>query len=68
MTSSLTFAAVYGGAGVLLGLAAHLVIAVGFDPAKAKSGRAGQPDRIRLTAFRAGLFGARLVFIYGTYH
>ena len=69
MTCSLTLGAVHGGVEVSLGLAAHLVVVVGFDPAKSQE-RPGGASRTGFgcAAFRAALFGARLVFIYGTYH
>lgn len=64
-------------AGVLLGLAAHLFISVHFDPTKtAKRPLAGQGTNGRAysragfgyAAFWAVIFGARLLFIYGTIH
>jgi hypothetical protein len=56
------------GAGVLLGLAAHLFMSVGFDPAKGEKGRAVSWAGFGYAAFWAVVFAARLVFIYGTEH
>jgi hypothetical protein len=65
------------GVGVLLGLAAHLFVSVGFGPVKGKKGRlAGQGTSGRpfsragfgYAAFWAVIFAARLAFIYGAYH
>jgi hypothetical protein len=64
-------------AGVLLGIAAHLFVSVYVGPAKEKQGAAagqgtgGRPySRAGLgyAAFWAVIFGARLLFIYGTIH
>lgn len=58
-------------AGVLLGLAAHLFISVGYGPVR---GRTGTRDRavsragFGYAAFWAVIFAARLLFIYGTLH
>lgn len=66
--------------GVLLGLAAHLFISVHFDSSKpAKPGTRRLPGRgtagrpysragFGYAAFWAAIFGARLLFIYGTIH
>lgn len=65
------------GVGVLLGLAAHLFVSVGFGPAKGNKGKpAGEGTSGRpfsragfgYAAFWAVIFAARLVFIYGCYH
>ncbi len=62
------------GVGVLAGLAAHLFITVGFDPAKGKKGGKGTSGRavswagFGYAAFWVLVFAARLVFIYGTQH
>jgi hypothetical protein len=64
----LALEAIGGGAGVLLGLAAHLFMSVGFDPAKGKNGRAVSWAGFGYAAFWAVIFAARLVFIYGTEH
>jgi hypothetical protein len=65
------------GVGVLLGLAAHLFIWVGPGPAKGTKGTMGAGATTGRPVSRAGfgyaafwavIFGARLVFIYGTYH
>jgi hypothetical protein len=55
-------------AGVLLGLAAHLFMSVGFDPAKGKNGRAVSWAGFGYAVFWALVFAARLVFVYGTEH
>jgi len=69
--------AVGTGVGVLLGLASHLFVSVGFGPAKGKRGKligrgtSGRPfsrTGFGYAAFWAVIFAARLVFIYGTYH
>ncbi len=74
---NLAVQAVGVGVGVLLGLAAHLFVSVGFDPAKAMKGEitgqgtSGRPVSragFGYAAFWAVIFVARLVFIYGTYH
>jgi hypothetical protein len=65
---NLALEVVGGGAGVLLGLAAHLFMSVGFDPAKGKNGRAVSWAGFGYAAFWAVIFAARLVFIYGTEH
>jgi hypothetical protein len=62
------------GVGVLAGLAAHLFVTVGFDPAKGKnsanrpSGRAVSWAGFGYAAFWILVFAGRLVFIYGTEH
>jgi hypothetical protein len=62
------------GAGVLAGLAAHLFVTVGFDPAKEKKGGQGTSGRavswagLGYATFWVVIFAARLVFIYGTQH
>jgi hypothetical protein len=59
------------GVGVLLGLAAHLFMSVGYGPVK---GRKGPRDRafsragFGYAAFWIAIFGGRLLFIYGTAH
>jgi hypothetical protein len=59
------------GAGVLLGLVAHLFISVGYGPVK---GRRGTRDRavsragFGYAAFWTVIYGGRLLFIYGTLH
>jgi hypothetical protein len=69
--------AVGAGMGVLLGLAAHLFVSVGFGPVRGKKpklagqGTSGRPfsrTGFGYAAFWAGIFAARLVFIYGAYH
>lgn len=58
-------------AGMLLGLAAHLFLAVGYGPVKSRSGprdRAFSRAGLGYAAFWAVLFGGRLLFIYGTEH
>jgi hypothetical protein len=62
------------GAGVLAGLAAHLFVTVGFDPAREKQGGQGTSGRavswagFGYATFWVVIFAARLVFIYGTQH
>ena len=60
------------GAGVVLGLAAHLFVTVGFDPAKGTKdrpgGRAVSWAGFGYATFWVVVFGARLAFIYGTVH
>jgi hypothetical protein len=62
------------GVGVLAGLAAHLFVTVGFDPAKGKksgkgtSGRAVSWAGFGYATFWVVIFAGRLVFIYGTQH
>jgi len=71
---NLTLEAAGIGVGVLAGLAAHLFVTVGFDPAKGKqnanrpSGRAVSWAGFGYAAFWIVVFAARLVFIYGTQH
>jgi hypothetical protein len=67
----LALQAVGVGVGVLLGLAAHLFLSVGYGPVK---GRKGARDRafsragFGYAAFWTVIFGGRLLFIYGTAH
>jgi hypothetical protein len=60
------------GTGVVLGLAAHLFVTVGFDPAKSTKGgtggRAVSWAGFGYATFWVVVFGARLAFIYGTVH
>lgn len=59
------------GVGVLLGLACHLFVSVGLDPAtgrKDREGRAVSRAGLGYAAFWAVIFAARLAFIYGTEH
>lgn len=71
---NLALEAAGAGAGVLLGLAAHLFVTVGFDPAIGKKGgtrTSGRPVSwagLGYAAFWVVVFAARLVFIYGTGH
>ena len=75
--SNVALQVVGAAAGVLLGLAAHLFISVYYDPAKpakrqlADQGANGRPYSragVGYAAFWAAIFGARLLFIYGTIH
>ena len=57
--------------GVLLGLAAHLFIAVGYGPVKSRKGtrdRAFSRAGVGYAAFWTVIYGGRLLFIYGTLH
>ena len=71
---NLALEAVGVGVGVLAGLAAHLFVTVGFDPAKGAKGGKGAGGRpvswagFGYAAFWVVVFAARLVFIYGTGH
>jgi len=71
---NLALQAAGAGAGVILGLAAHLFVAVGPGPATATIGGNATSSRLvsraaaGYAAFWAVIFAARLVFIYGTYH
>ncbi len=67
------------GVGVLLGLASHLFVSVGFGPPRGKKGklklerkgRSGRPFSragFGYAAYWAVIFAARLVFIYGADH
>lgn len=59
------------GLGVLLGLAAHLFLSVGYGPVKTRKGtrdRAVSRAGFGYAAFWAVVFGGRLLFIYGTIH
>jgi len=67
------------GVGVLLGLACHLFVSVGFGPPRGKkaklkldrSGRSGRPFSragFGYAAYWAVIFAGRLVFIYGADH
>jgi hypothetical protein len=59
------------GAGVLLGLAAHLFISVGYGPVKSRRGtrdRAVSRAGFGYAAFWTVIYGGRLLFIYGTLH
>lgn len=59
------------GAGALLGLAAHLFMSVGYGPVKGLRGtRVGSFSRAGFgyAAFWVAVFGARLLFIYGSQH
>jgi len=58
-------------AGVLLGLAAHLFISVGYGPVKSRAGtrdRAFSRAGLGYAAFWTVIYGGRLLFIYGTLH
>jgi len=72
--NSLLLEAVGVGVGVLAGLAAHLFVTVGFDPARGKKGGKGNGGRavswagFGYAAFWVVVFAVRLVFIYGTEH
>lgn len=60
--------------GIVLGLAAHLFISVGFDPKKKgkkgkhPNGRAVSWAGFGYAAYLVAVFGARLLFIYGSDH
>ena len=54
--------------GVIGGLACHLFISVHFDPAKGKRGRPVSRAGLGYALFWVVVFGARLAFIYGSYH
>jgi hypothetical protein len=63
--------------GVLLGLAAHLFVSVGFGPARDRrrkqagrdtGGRPFSHAGIGYAAYWAVIFAARLAFVYGSYH
>jgi hypothetical protein len=54
--------------GVLLGLACHLFLSVRFDPARGKSGQPVSRAGLGYAGFWAVIFGARLLFVYGTEH
>ncbi|MBV9792933.1 MAG: hypothetical protein JO016_03260 [Actinobacteria bacterium] len=59
------------GAGVLLGLAAHLFVSVGYGPVKSRKGprdRAFSRAGFGYAAFWVVIFGSRLLFIYGASH
>jgi hypothetical protein len=59
------------GVGVLLGLAAHLFISVGYGPVKGGTGtrnRAVSRAGFGYAAFWTVVYGGRLLFIYGTLH
>jgi hypothetical protein len=59
------------GVGVLLGLAAHLFISVGYGPVKNRRGtrdRAVSRAGSGYAAFWTVIYGGRLLFIYGTLH
>jgi len=59
------------GVGVLLGLAAHLFISVGYGPVKSRRGtrdRAVSRAGFGYAAFWTVIYGGRLLFIYGTLH
>lgn len=59
------------GGGVLLGLAAHLFISVGYGPVKSRRGtrdRAVSRAGSGYAAFWTVIYGGRLLFIYGTLH
>jgi hypothetical protein len=59
------------GVGVLLGLAAHLFVSVGYGPVKGRKGPRDQAFSragIGYAAFWTVLFGGRLAFIYGSGH
>jgi hypothetical protein len=58
-------------AGVLLGLAAHLFISVGYGPVKSRKGtrdRAVSRAGLGYAAFWTVIYGGRLLFVYGTLH
>ena len=74
---NLALEAISVGAGVLIGLIAHLFLRVGFDPAWGKkrkaaghpaTGRAFSRAGFGYAAFWAVIFAGRLVFIYGMSH
>jgi hypothetical protein len=59
------------GAGVLLGLAAHMFVSVGYGPVKSRKGtrdRAVSRAGFGYAAFWTVIYGGRLLFIYGTLH
>ena len=59
------------GVGVMLGLAAHLFISVGYGPVKSRRGtrdRAISRAGSGYAAFWTVIYGGRLLFIYGTLH
>jgi hypothetical protein len=63
--------AVGAGAGILLGLAAHLFMSVGYGPVKSRRSvrdRAVSRAGFGYAAFWTVIFAARLVFIYGSEH
>ncbi len=68
---NLTLEAIGAGAGILLGLAAHLFISVGYEPVKSRKGvrdRAISRAGFGYAAFWAVIFAGRLMFIYGSEH
>jgi hypothetical protein len=57
--------------GVLLGLAAHLFVSVGYGPVKSRRGagdRAVSRAGFGYAAFWTVIYGGRLLFVYGTLH
>lgn len=69
--NNLTLMAVGAGAGILLGLAAHLFMSVGYGPVKSRKGvrdRAVSRAGFGYAAFWAVIFAGRLLFIYGSEH
>jgi hypothetical protein len=57
------------GVGVLLGLAAHLLMSVGYGPVKGRTGMRGRAVSragFGYAAFWAVIYGGQLLFIYGT--
>jgi hypothetical protein len=68
---NVTLEAVGAGAGVALGLVAHLFIGVGYGPVKSGGStrdRAVSRAGLGYAAFWVVVFAARLVFIYGSEH
>jgi hypothetical protein len=75
--NNVAFQAAGVAAGALVGLASHLFVSVGFGPVKVRKltlAVKGLADRsfsragFGYAAFWAVVFGARLMFIYGSYH
>jgi hypothetical protein len=68
---NLALQAVAIGLGILLGVAAHLFVSVGYGPVKSRQGtrdRAVSRAGFGYAAFWTVIFGGRLLFIYGTVH
>ena len=62
--NDLALQALSAGIGVILGCACHLFVAVGFDPAKGKTGRAVSRAGFGYAVYWAAIFAARLGFVY----
>lgn len=56
------------GSGVLLGVASHLFVSVGFDPNSGKAGRPVSKAGLGYAVFWLLVFGVRLAFVYGSDH